>query len=220
MNGSTEERFWSKVDRSGPTPPHMPELGNCWVWTRSRFRSGYGCVCIEGKTMRAHRVAWELAHGRIPAKLWVLHKCDNAACVRIDHLFIGTTDANMADMVAKGRQAAGERHGSYIHPESRPFGDRNGSRRYPERRPRGDNNTSRMYPERRPRGDAHYSKTKPELLARGEKHGNAKLTEIIVRSIRAEHAAGCAMRALSRKYSIDRSVISDIIRRKLWKHVA
>lgn len=44
----------------------------------------------------------------------VLHNCDNPPCVKPSHLFLGDTDANMADMVKKGRQfkPIGELHPS------------------------------------------------------------------------------------------------------------
>lgn len=55
----------------------------------------------------AHRVAWEETRGPIPAGMFVCHRCDNPACVRVEHLFLGTHADNMADQMAKGRQARG-----------------------------------------------------------------------------------------------------------------
>ncbi len=49
-----------------------------------------------------------LRHGDWPL-LDVCHHCDNPPCVNPDHLFIGTEKDNVADMVAKGRQARWER---------------------------------------------------------------------------------------------------------------
>lgn len=62
----------------------------------------------------AHRWAWEDEHGPIPKGLCVLHRCDVPACVRPDHLFLGTQVENIADMFAKGRQqrSRGERCGN------------------------------------------------------------------------------------------------------------
>lgn len=64
---------------------------------------------------QAHRVSWILFHGPIPEGLWVLHHCDIRACVRPDHLFLGTDRDNKADMVAKKRAFSphGERNGGH-----------------------------------------------------------------------------------------------------------
>lgn len=110
-----EQRFWAKVDKNGPVPPHVPDLGACWVWTACRFkRSGYGCIGVKPRLRSAHRVCWELVFGPIPFGMLVCHRCDNPACVRPEHLFLGTHTDNVRDMVAKGRRVdnAGELHPS------------------------------------------------------------------------------------------------------------
>lgn len=74
------------------------------------MKNGYGQVRYKGKTAYAHRVAWELANGTIENGAYVLHRCDNRKCVNPDHLFLGSFNDNMEDMVSKGRQAAGEKN--------------------------------------------------------------------------------------------------------------
>lgn len=88
-----QERFWSRV-KTGP---------GCWVWTGHRNDRGYGVALRKGVRLRAHRLAWTFTRGPVPRGKMVLHTCDNPPCVRPSHLFIGTNQDNIDDMVAKGR---------------------------------------------------------------------------------------------------------------------
>lgn len=77
----------------------------CWLWTHRRNPAGYGEIGVDKKKQLAHRVSWELHHGPIPAGFCVLHRCDSPPCVNYKHLFLGTHQDNVADKVAKSRQA-------------------------------------------------------------------------------------------------------------------
>lgn len=105
-------RFLSKINKNGAIHPYNPELGHCWEWQASRSKKGYGHFYFEGVCWQTHRLSWVFTNGNIPNGLFVLHSCDNPACVRPDHLFLGTNDDNMKDMVSKGRS------GSYRGEES------------------------------------------------------------------------------------------------------
>lgn len=75
----------------------------CREWQGSRTWFGYGSIWREGRTWVVHRWVWTLANGPIPEGMRVLHRCDNPPCFRLDHLFLGTHQDNMTDMVEKGR---------------------------------------------------------------------------------------------------------------------
>jgi hypothetical protein len=85
------------------------EKTGCREWTEKLNHAGYGRVCIDGKDVLAHRLSYELAYGPITNNLKVCHHCDNAKCVNPEHLFLGTQQDNLADMVKKGRHIRGKK---------------------------------------------------------------------------------------------------------------
>jgi hypothetical protein len=99
------ERLKSKIVENKST--------GCHEWTGCTT-GGYGQIEHNGKLDYTHRIAWKLLHGEIPDGLHVLHKCDNRKCVNPKHLFLGTHQDNIRDMIEKNRQARGSKCGSAI----------------------------------------------------------------------------------------------------------
>lgn len=88
-------RFWSKVQ--------VGRDDECWLWLAAKTRSNRGVFRVFGLQVSAPRVAYALYYGRWP-ELYVLHSCDNPACVNPSHLREGSQFENMQDMRKKGRQ--------------------------------------------------------------------------------------------------------------------
>lgn len=179
-----EHRFWSQVDKQGPI---HPTLGTrCWLWTGTRLHrgQGYGQIAVDRVRYMAHRYSWILHNGPIPEGLQACHHCDNKGCVNPKHLFLGTSQDNQDDKVAKGRQASGRRCGVYTHPESYP------------------------------RGDQHWSHHKPERVPRGESQGNALLTNAQAGEIRRRHQQDPSnrnLRSMAREYKVDIRVVMGVV---------
>lgn len=94
------ERFFAKVNKNGSN--------DCWEWNGYLFETGYGKVSIKRlhkNALKAHRVSYMMHCGPIPKGMKICHKCDNRKCVNPAHLFLGTQQDNVKDMIAKGRNA-------------------------------------------------------------------------------------------------------------------
>lgn len=96
---SAESRYWSKVEKTD----------GCWNWAGAVTSAGYGSFAVittpKPRMVSAHKVAWEWAHGPVPAGQVLMHSCDNRRCVRVDHLSLGSVHDNNVDMAQKGRAA-------------------------------------------------------------------------------------------------------------------
>lgn len=88
-----------------------PNTG-CWLWTACLTPQGYGKLTVQHRTVVASRAAYEAFIGPIPPDMFVCHRCDVRACINPSHLFVGTRQDNMDDMVRKGRSPLGERNAS------------------------------------------------------------------------------------------------------------
>ena len=79
------------------------DISGCWLWLGAVDAAGYGDFWFGGTNVGAHRVAWTLFMGEIPAGRFVCHHCDRPPCVNPAHLFVGTHGDNMRDASQKGR---------------------------------------------------------------------------------------------------------------------
>lgn len=90
------ERFDEKTERDLAT--------GCLLWRGAHDKDGYGFIRIQGKNVKAHRVAlgWKLGRSLLPSEN-ALHRCDRPACVEQSHLFEGSNSDNQIDALMKGR---------------------------------------------------------------------------------------------------------------------
>jgi hypothetical protein len=77
-------QFWSKVSKGA--------FDDCWLWTGSKSRDGYGYFWAGGvpagarQQWLAHRFAYFASVGLVPRGYVLDHTCGSRACVRPSHL--------------------------------------------------------------------------------------------------------------------------------------
>lgn len=100
------ERFWTKVDKGD----------DCWMWTAARSGDGYGHIKIDGRNVKAHRVAYELEVGAIPDGLDIDHLCRVPLCVNPAHMEPVTRRTNTLRGFGIQARNARKTHCKHGHP--------------------------------------------------------------------------------------------------------
>ena len=73
----------------------IPGEHGCLIWDGCTDPDGYGRIVVCGQPKRAHRVAYELMYGPIPAGLTLDHLCRVTRCVNPLHLEAVTNRVNV-----------------------------------------------------------------------------------------------------------------------------
>src|SRR5215475_7535449 len=78
------EAVWRRIAMRG--------IDECWLWTGTRDRKGYGRFWQDGAVRRVTRCLFWDVHGYLPPV--VRHTCDNPPCCNPAHLLPGTHREN------------------------------------------------------------------------------------------------------------------------------
>ncbi|MGW7514807.1 HNH endonuclease signature motif containing protein [Streptomyces sp. NPDC054796] len=123
-------RFTAKVNTDGPLSLVRGAIGPCHQWTGSTNERGYGTFW-HGRTVKAHRYAYEQQVGPIPDGLDIDHLCRNRACVAPGHLRAVTHRENIltsSNHVAR-RAAVRVCPAGHAYDEANTYVAKNGTRK-------------------------------------------------------------------------------------------
>jgi hypothetical protein len=228
IDQSIAERFWATASIGAPD--------ECWRWKGPISTAGHGYFRHGGKSVCAHRIAYQLSGGVISERERVFHRCSLLSCVNPAHLKVGFEALFWARTKRVGEciEWQGTRRNGYGVLISRD-GPKSAHRTAYEL------NTKRKIPpgllvchhcdNKRCVNPAHLflgtaSDNAKDMHAKqrgkaphSEAHYAAKLTAEIVSQIRAEMAAGASGREIESKYGISNRYAYRIMRRMAWKHV-
>lgn len=208
MRKTLKERFDEKWVEDPDT--------SCWNWMGSKHNAamGYGRISTKGIWKLAHRVSYELHKGEISEGFLVCHTCDNPLCVNPDHLFLGTHDDNMKDMVDKKRSPLGYRNNSNKLTEEQVmniFNDNGSMTKIAEKY-----NIHRITVNNIKLGKIWSWLTGKKYIKPKRSKGNSKLTEEQVVEIFYDNRK---LSEIEKEYNINRHIIWRIKTKKAWKHV-
>lgn len=223
------ERYWALVDRRG--------LDECWMWKGRLDEDGYGVCSAGARQVRAHRLGWILAHPEeeLTPEQVVRHSCDHPACQNDQHLLRGSNAENVADMLSRGRNSTGEgRPASKLTRAAVvEIAAQYATGKFSQQQLADQYEVSRTVVGSIVRGEGWKAIQRVDTTAvredrkknqpyhvRGSSHPLAALTEEKVREIRRRYAAGGVTQGeLALEYGVDRTNISNVVRRKTWTHI-
>lgn len=205
-----EARFWMNVKSS---------KDGCWEYCSHLPHNKHRAVVVKGRKIAAHRYSYELHAGPIPEGLCVCHKCDNPACIRPDHLFLGTQTDNMRDCVDKKRHSYGIASGKARLDESSIAGivplRKQGLSEY-EVAARLGVSRSAIASVCQGRSWKHLDS---ETVTRWDADARAKLTPGEVIEIRKLLEQGVPQVEIAKQFNVSRGNISAIYLGRSWKSI-
>lgn len=185
------DRFWTYVNKV--------DESLCWEWRGGRSDGRNPAFWLNGHTVQARRIIFQLTYGQINDVQIVVSNCPKNDCMNPRHMVGGSNQDRVAQAQRMGKLAKDERHGSKTKPERVARGDRNGRKT-------------------KPYGlDCHPSHLHPEIV-RGERNPHNVYPESLIRYIRRLWRQGYTQVAISELVGIRQSYISAIVNRKVWQY--